>query len=276
MLTRTITGALLALISFAFVPGGDDQPKLSTSQQISEVQLDLAETIEQLSSDAKLAELARSLDGVQQRQSDIVAILDDLAAQLKRNSTVKYITRNDLDDAIATTKETVEKAKEFSAGCDCDCLAKIADLEQRLAALEAKCAEKVTSQYSTKSGGSTGSVAMNQAYSTQTSNVQTVQTVTSSGGCTGKTTTSSYPATMVELPERTRTVKVVEPFARRQVTFAEVPENADLSLAVQSNSQCYTDESGNRVCPQSVQPVQASAPQSKPKLGSRLRSIFGR
>jgi hypothetical protein len=122
--------------------------------------------------------------------------------------------------------------------------------------------------------GSTGT-------STSTTTVQYSQPavgyVVQTGGSTGSYTQSTYTQApmALELPNQTRTVKVVEPRSRRQVTFAEVPETSDVDLTVQAApQQCYTDSNGNRVCPQTSAPaVSRSTVGSRLGLGSRL---FGR
>jgi hypothetical protein len=280
MITKTIFGAMLALISLAVLPNLLSKPsdQKNIADEVSAVQLELAQIVEQLSQDEKILALSDSLQGLHHQQSELQmemrTSLDEIAAQLRKinatnsSSGSKYITKMDLDEAIATAKDTVEQAKAAAPfGCDCDCQSKLASLEARIAALEAKCNEKpATSGYSTKSSGSTGSL-------TQSSfTVHSTPTYTVGGsGSTGSVVTSYYsqPAPVaIDLPDQTRTVRVVEPRVRRQVTYAEVPSSSDVNLSVQSPpSQCYIDANGNQVCPQTAPAVSAQ----RWTLGSRLR-----
>lgn len=295
MLTRTICCAMLALIGYGVMPS-QDKNSFDVREEVAAVQLDLADVVEQLSQSERIVALADSLQGLQNQNNEMLVKLDALSAQLRKANSVKYVTKTDLDEALATAKDTVTQAKAASTfGCECDCGAKIAALEARIASLEATCGARAsTTSYSTKTGGSTGSLSStSQTYSTvQTSQaVQSMPMVQSvgNGGSTGSVSTSYYAQSQptystsyspqsvsIDIPEQTRTVRVIEPRTRRQVSFAEVPENADVSLAYQaapqaSTQQCYTDANGNRVCPPSAaMPVQAT---QRPRLGSRL---FGR
>ena len=292
MLTRTICCAMVALIGYGVMPTQDKKNSFDMREEVAAVQLDLADVVEQLSQNERIVALADSLQGLQNQNNEMLVKLDALSAQLRKANSVKYVTKTDLDDALATAKETVTQAKAATSfGCECDCGTKIAALEARIATLEATCGARAsTTSYSTKTGGSTGSLSStSQTYSTvQTSQaVQSMPMVQSvgNGGCTGSVSTSYYAQSQpsyspqsvsIDIPEQTRTVRVIEPRTRRQVSFAEVPENSDVSLSYQavpqaSTQQCYTDANGNRVCPPSAaMPVQAT---QRPRLGSRL---FGR
>ena len=281
MLERMIISALVALTGFAILPNGNDSPqKNSTSERIAAVHHDLADAIEQLSQNEKMVAFADQLEGIQYQQNEMLESLDKIAQAFKRTESAKFVSRTDLDDALESAKETIVKTKEFSNGCDCNCLAKLDELEKRIATLEAEMLStlKTSSTVRTGGAGSTGSYSTATVQYAQPAVVYSTQsTTTQGGGSTGSYTQSQYvqPAPMsVELPNRTRTVKVVEPRTRRNVTFAEVPETADVDLMVQAApQQCYTDESGNTVCPQTAAPSVRSAPSSGWKLGSRL---FGR
>ena len=280
MLTRTICGALLALVTYSAIPQSPSKVNFDFGEEVTSVHSELSQVVDQLSRDEKLHSLADSLAGIQQNQDSMMTTLDQVVASLRKTQTVKYVTKNDLDEAIATAKESVDKVKASTPfGCDCECMSKLENLEARIASLEAKCSVSTGSQYSTKSGGSTGSLSTSsQTYSMQTMHSTPMspmytQTV-GNGGCTGSLQRTSYSTyapqpTSIDLSNRTRTVKVVEPMTRRNVTFAEVPQTSDVGITVQSTpQQCYTDENGNRVCPQSVS--QPSAKQSW-TLGSRFR-----
>ncbi len=274
MLPRTFCSALLALITYSAIPQSPSKVDFDLGEEVTAVHSELSQVVDQLSREEKLHSLADSLSGIQQNQDAMMTTLDQVVASLRKTQSVKYITKSDLDDAIATAKESVEKVKaSTSSGCDCECMSKLESLEARIAALEAKCSVSTGSQYSTKSGGSTGSLSTSShTYSMQTTQSTPMYTQTvGNGGCTGSLQRTSYSQqpTSIDLPNRTRTVKVVEPMTRRNVTFAEVPQTSDVGLTVQAApQQCYTDESGNRVCPQSVsQP----AAQQRWTLGSRLR-----
>lgn len=243
----------------------------NTTEKIVDVQHELAELIEQMNQKERFDELSTTLASIQQQQDALDSQLSSIASSLRKSDAAKFVTKNDLEDAIEVTKEAISNAKTGDA--DCDCMSKLVGLEKRLEALELQCKTQALG-YSTKSSGSTGSVS-NLTYSTQSVGYS----VQSSGGSTGSLSSTSTPVytvqnTAIDLPEQTRTVKVVEPRTRRQVTFAEVPENADLGLSVQSTQQCYTDANGNRVCPQAP-----AASVSRPTFGSRLglgSRLFGR
>lgn len=275
MFERLITGALVALIGFAFIPATEELPKQSTSEQIASVHHELADAIEQISYQEKLLQLSDQLEGMQYQQNEMLDSLDKIAQSLKKTDSAKFVSKTDLDAALESAKETIVKTKDFSPVCDCDCncLAKLGELEKRIEALESELSRKTSTGMKTGSG-STGT-------STSTTTVQYSQPavgyVVQTGGSTGSYTQSTYTQApmALELPNQTRTVKVVEPRSRRQVTFAEVPETSDVDLTVQSApQQCYTDSNGNRVCPQT------SAPSvSRPTVGSRLglgSRLFGR
>jgi len=258
---------LVALVGCEHQIGGNT----NTTKHIVDVQHELADLIDQMNQKERFDELSTTLASIQQQQEALDSQLSSIANSLRKSTEAKFVTKNDLDDAIEVTKEAISNAKTGSA--DCDCMAKLVDLEKRLEALEQQCKPQALS-YSTKSSGSTGSVA-NSTYSTQS----VAYSVQSAGGCTGSLSSTATPMytvqnTAIDLPEQTRTVKVVEPRTRRQVTFAEVPENSDLGLSVQSTQQCYTDASGNRVCPQAP-----AASVARPTLGTRLgigSRLFGR
>lgn len=281
MLERMITGALVALTGFAMLPATQsNDTTVSTSNQVATLHHDLADAIEQVSQNEKMIALADQLEGIQYQQNELLESLDKIAQAFKKTESAKFVSKTDLDDALETAKETIVKTKEFSSGCDCNCLSKLDELEKRIATLEGEMLKtlKTSSTVRTGGGGSTGSYSTSTVqYAQPAITYSTQSTTTQNGGSTGSYTQSQYvqPAPMaVELPDRTRTVKVVEPRTRRNVTYAEVPETADVDLTVQAApQQCYTDESGNTVCPQTASPTVRSAPSRGWKPGSIL---FGR
>lgn len=281
MLERMLIGALVALTGFAILPNGNDNSQdNSTSERIAAVHHDLADAIDQLSQNERMVAFADQLEGIQYQQNEMLESLDKIAQAFKRTESAKFVSKTDLDEALESAKETIVKTKEFSSGCDCNCLAKLDELEKRIASLEAEMSKtlKTSSTVRTGGGGSTGSYSTATVQCVQPQMVYSTQTTTTQGGgSTGSYTQSQYvqPAPMaIELPNRTRTVKVVEPRTRRNVTYAEVPETADVDLMVEAApQQCYTDESGNTVCHQTAAPSVRNAPARGWKPGSIL---FGR
>lgn len=279
MLERMLIGALVALTGFAILPDVNDNPQEnSTSERIAAVHHDLADAIDQLSQNEKMVAFSDQLEGIQYQQNEMLESLEKIAQAFKRTESAKFVSKTDLDEALESAKETIVKTKEFSSGCDCNCLAKLDELEKRIVSLEAEMSKtlKTSSTVRTGGGGSTGSYSTATVQYAQPAVTYSTQTI-QNGGSTGSYTQSQYvqPAPMaVELPNRTRTVKVVEPRTRRNVTYAEVPEMADVDLMVEAApQQCYTDESGNTVCPQTAAPSVRNASARGWKPGSIL---FGR
>ena len=279
MTLRKSLFGLLPLMACFLMGCVDTKTESNVSRDVVNMQHELAALIEQMDQKGRFDDLNTTLASIQQQQEALDTQLASIANSLRKSDAAKLVTKNDLEEAIEATKEAVSNAKTGSA--DCDCMSKLVGLEKRLEELEKRC-QVQSLGYSTKSSGSTGSVASSSTYTTQSVSYGPVSyTPTSSGGSTGSLSSVTYSQpvqvqnTTIDLPSETRTVKVVEPRTRRQVTFAEVPENADLGLEVQSTQQCYTDANGNRVCP--TAPTASTV--SRPTLGTRLglgSRLFGR
>lgn len=239
--------------------------RFEIGEELSSVQTDLARLIEELSrKEQSLADnhfkTMQIIDEMQATQNKTNSVLDQVVQQLRKSAAVKYVTKSDLDSVIDVAKQSVEQVKAATPdGCDCDCRERIAQLEDRIAKLEALCATKANA-YSTKSGGSTGSVGATQYYSVTSAPVVYTQSV--GGGSNGSVSSSVYQTTSTPV---------------YQTTSAPVRSPAVISRTVTSSSnavaspQCYIDENGNSVCPSQASAVQTSKTTtlSRPRLFRR-------
>lgn len=236
--------------------------RIELGDELSNVQTDLARLIDDLSrkeqslADNQLQTL-QVIDDMKATQDKTNTVLDQVVQQLRKSATVKYVTKSDLDSAIDIAKKSVEQVKFATPdGCDCDCGSRIADLEERIAKLEALCAAKPAQAYSTKSGGSTGSVAA-QSYSVQSTPVYTQSGNGSNGSLSTAVSQPVYQTVYQPVYQET-----TPPLLSRTVTNTK---------SVAAPQQCYIDSNGNSVCPSSVQSTQTSRTTtiSRPKLFRR-------
>ena len=211
----------------------------------------------------------------------ISATAEDLASQLPEfkelseklakieASLPQFATKKDVESAIAQARDAItdeieSTAKAYSAHeVSYQDDAKVAqmelaisDLKNRVEALEKSCGEasKLSASQSVKSGGSNGSLSYSVAPPVVTYGEVVVSNSNGSWGSS------------VSAPQSGRTVRVVEPWQPRTVTRVSVPDETQVSAFQVSSGQCYIDENGNQVCPQSV---------SSGQVQSVRRGLFG-
>ena len=199
----------------------------------------------------------------------ISATADDLAVQLPEfkelsqklakieASLPEFATKKDVELAVAQARDAITDEIETTAKLysahevsyqDDAKLAQmelaITDLRNRVADLEKSCGEasKLSASQSVKSGGSNGSLSYSVPAPTVTYGPVTYGTVT----------VSDSNGSWGSAPQASRTVRVVEPRQPRTVTRVSVPDQTQVSAMQVSSGQCYIDENGNQVCPQSV------------------------
>lgn len=199
----------------------------------------------------------------------ISATADDLAVQLPEfkelskklakieASLPEFATKKDVELAVAQARDAITDEIETTAKLysahevsyqDDSKLAQmelaITDLRNRVADLEKSCGEasKLSASQSVKSGGSNGSLSYSVPAPTVTYGPVTYGTVT----------VSDSNGSWGSAPQASRTVRVVEPRQPRTVTRVSVPDQTQVSAMQVSSGQCYIDENGNQVCPQSV------------------------
>lgn len=202
----------------------------------------------------------------------ISSTADDLAVQLPEfkelskklakieASLPEFATKKDVELAVAQARDAITDEIETTAKLysahevsyqDDSKLAQmelaITDLRNRVADLEKSCSEasKLSASQPVKSGGSNGSLSYSVAAPTVTYGPVTYGevVVSNSNGSWGSS---------VAAPQASRTVRVVEPWQPRTVTRVSVPNQTQVSAMQVSSGQCYIDENGNQVCPQSV------------------------
>lgn len=197
----------------------------------------------------------------------ISATADDLAVQLPEfkelskklakieASLPEFATKKDVELAVAQARDAITDEIETTAKLysahevsyqDDSKLAQmelaITDLRNRVADLEKSCSEasKLSASQSVKSGGSNGSLSYSVAAPVVTYGEVVVSNSNGSWGSS------------VAAPQASRTVRVVEPWQPRTVTRVSVPDQTQVSAMQVSSGQCYIDENGNQVCPQSA------------------------
>jgi hypothetical protein len=236
-----------------------------------------------------LAQLQTSISTLSRQQGEIYTVMNNLP-RVPSTEEIESIAQGKFVSLIKEAKEEIKaEVATLSVSSDSECAAcaeKIESIIKRLEALELRCGlvalsnSQSVGSVSTGQGSQGGSLSYSSqvAYSYPSSEQVMYSTGTGNGGSNGGSTSyapqASYmPAQAVAVEPRTRTVRVVEPMTRRQVSYAEVP---DTSVAVQSvvpmaatGSMCYTDPvTGQTTCPQQAQsmPVQ-STPSGRRGLG---------
>jgi len=200
----------------------------------------------------------------------ISATAEDLATQLPEfkvlseklakieASLPQFATKKDVEEAVAQARDAITDEIETTAKLysahevsyqDDSKIAQmelaIQDLKNRVADLEKSCSEasKLSASQPVKSGGSNGTLSYSAPVVSYGPVTYGEVVVSNSNGSWGSS---------VAAPQASRTVRVVEPWQPRTVTRVSVPSQTQVSAMQVSSGQCYIDENGNQVCPQSV------------------------
>ncbi len=274
LVTRSVLAIVSAAMAYVMMP----QTQSQTGQGVASITQRYKQQVENIDAGEVISTLkliqdqlvnnTKSMDAVNADLAAINQVVGDLNNTLENivNDKIvngKFVSKKDLEEAVAATKEAVAQVKAESDGT-CDCDAKFTEIFQRLAALENITGLSQTMyanvSTTTSSGGCTGSLV--QSYQNTVTNYGSV-----SGGSGGGSTGSYTPATT------TRNVRVVEPrkVQPRRVTNYEVAEPAPVSVAPVT-STCVARDPITGECLQSVQ-----APVAK-EVGRvpLLQRVFGR